>query len=207
MRTNVYIDGFNLYYGCLKGTPYKWLDLEALCAVLLPKNDINSIKYFTARISARPYDPNQPVRQQVYLRALSTLPRVSIIYGQYLSHAVTLPLFSPPLIGSRFARVLKTEEKGSDVNIATHLIFDACRDDFEVAAIITNDSDLLEPVKITNKEMGKTVGILNPHKHPSFELRRHSRFFKQIRSSALASSQFPPTLNDAKGTFHKPPAW
>lgn len=207
MRTNVYIDAFNLYYGCLKNMPYKWLDLEALCAILLPKNDITSIKYFTARISARPHDPNQPVRQQVYLRALSTLPKVSIIYGQYLSHPVTLPLVPPPSVGSRFATVLKTEEKGSDVNIATHLIFDACRDDFEVAAIITNDSDLLEPLKITNNQMGKIVGVLNPHKHPSFELRKHARFFKQIRPSALAASQFPPTLNDANGPFHKPPTW
>ena len=35
--THVYIDGFNLYYGALKGTPYKWLDLEALCRKLMPR--------------------------------------------------------------------------------------------------------------------------------------------------------------------------
>ena len=49
MITNVYVDGFNLYYGCLKGTPHKWLDLEALCAVMMPTNDIKRIRYFTAR--------------------------------------------------------------------------------------------------------------------------------------------------------------
>src|SRR5207247_721364 len=74
VRTNVYIDAFNLYYGCLKGTPYKWLDLEALCRILLPKNDVIHIKYFTARISAQPHDPSKPTRQQTYLRALDTLP-------------------------------------------------------------------------------------------------------------------------------------
>tara|TARA_R110002072_G_scaffold29206_4_gene92759 strand:- start:564 stop:863 length:300 start_codon:yes stop_codon:yes gene_type:complete len=34
MRTCVYVDGFNLYYGALKRTPYKWLDLAALMAAL-----------------------------------------------------------------------------------------------------------------------------------------------------------------------------
>ncbi len=57
MATIVYIDGFNLYYGAVKDTPYKWLDLEALCRRLLPKDDIVGIRYFTARISARPGDP------------------------------------------------------------------------------------------------------------------------------------------------------
>jgi hypothetical protein len=35
MRTIVYIDGFNLYYGAVKGTPYKWLDLKSVCQKLL----------------------------------------------------------------------------------------------------------------------------------------------------------------------------
>jgi NYN domain len=207
MPTNVYVDAFNLYYGCLKGTPYKWLDLETLCAILLPNNDIQQIKYFTARISARPHDPHQPARQQVYLRALATLPKVSIIYGQYLSHPVTMPLANPVPGGPRFATVLKTEEKGSDVNIATHLIHDACLNYFDTAAIITNDSDLLEPLRIANQEMGKIVGILNPHQHPSFQLRNNAQFFKQIRTSALARSQFPQIMTDTNGVFHKPATW
>ena len=74
--TIVYIDGFNLYYGALKGSPYKWLDLEALCRRLLPKDEISQIRYFTARISARPDDPQQPQRQQTYLRALDSLQTV-----------------------------------------------------------------------------------------------------------------------------------
>jgi hypothetical protein len=69
----VYIDGFNLYYGALKGSPYKWLDLAALCHLMLPNDTIQSIKYFTAIVSARPYDLDLPVRQQMYLRALKTI--------------------------------------------------------------------------------------------------------------------------------------
>jgi hypothetical protein len=73
MATGVYVDGFNLYYGALKGTQHKWLDLEALSRRLLPKDQIVVVRYFTALVSARPSDPNQPVRQQAYLRALDTL--------------------------------------------------------------------------------------------------------------------------------------
>jgi hypothetical protein len=78
MRTYVYVDAFNLYYGCLKGTPYRWLNLEALCRRMLrPENDVQRIKYFTSRVSARP-DPGQPTRQQAYLRALATLSCVEV---------------------------------------------------------------------------------------------------------------------------------
>ena len=78
MTTNVYIDGFNLYYGAMKGTSNKWLDLEALCHRLLPSDEIKRIRYFTAKVSARPGDPQQPQRQQTYLRALESLPTVSV---------------------------------------------------------------------------------------------------------------------------------
>ena len=73
MKTNVYVDGFNLYYGCLKHTPYKWLDIAKLCRLILPRDQVNQIKYFTALVSARPGDPDLPMRQLTYLRALATL--------------------------------------------------------------------------------------------------------------------------------------
>lgn len=92
MATNVYVDAFNLYYGCLKGTPYRWLDLGALCRRLLPKDRINRIRYFTATVSARPDNPHAPQRQQIYLRALETVPGLSIHYGHYLSHVTRMPL-------------------------------------------------------------------------------------------------------------------
>jgi hypothetical protein len=46
MKTTVYVDGFNLYYGAVKGTAYKWLNLNRLCQFLLPRNEITKIKYF-----------------------------------------------------------------------------------------------------------------------------------------------------------------
>ena len=113
----------------------------------------------------------------------------------------------PPGQPQKYARVIKTEEKGSDVNLATHLLHDAHMGRFDVAVIVSNDSDLLEPIKIVREELGKVVGILNPHPHPSRALLRHIDFIKQIRAGVLRTAQFPPTLTDAHGTFTKPPSW
>ena len=180
MKTIVYIDGFNLYYGSLKGTAYKWLDLSKLCQLLLPKNEITRIKYFTAKVSARPHDPDQPTRQQTYLRALRTIPYLDLIYGHFLSHEILMPSAKNP---NRQVKILKTEEKGSDVNIATHLVNDGHRRRYEVAILVTNDSDLLEPLKIVRYELRLPVGVINPGTHHRFSFTnkclrlRCSRFF------------------------------
>jgi hypothetical protein len=206
-RTCVYVDGFNLYYGCLKGTPYRWLDLAHLCQLLLTNNDVIKIKYFTALVNARPDDPSQPVRQQLYLRALKTLPNVEIFLGHYLSHVVSLPLAQPPAKGSKWAKVIKTEEKGSDVNLAAQLLADGFRGKYDCAVVISNDSDLLMPIQIAKNELGKAVGILNPHEFPARVLYNAATFKKPIRQAVLQMSQFPTTLTDSSGTFHKPTSW
>ena len=207
MKTNIYIDGFNLYFGAVKGTPYKWLDLAGMCRLMLPRNQIHKIKYFTALVNARPNDPDQPVRQQTYLRALKTIPDLSIILGHFLTNECSMLLASSTPSNPQYARVIKTEEKGSDVNLATHLLNDGYKQDYEVAVVITNDSDLLEPIRIVRHELGLPVGILNPHKRPSRVLLHHASFIKQIRKGVLAASQFSPTLTDNVGTFRKPSAW
>lgn len=207
-RTAVYIDAFNLYFGALKGTPHRWLDLAALCKAYLPNNDVIAIKYFTAKVSARPNDPQQPARQQAYLRALGTLPTVSVVYGHYLSHEVTARLANPPAGGSAYVRIIKTEEKGSDVNLASHLLHDAHLNRFDIAVVISNDSDLCEPIKLVRKDLAKQVGVLNPHKNASRAILPHIDFIKQIRGAALAASQFPAQLQDAQGNvIQKPAGW
>lgn len=138
MRTFVYVDGFNLYYGAVKRTPYKWLDLDKMCRLLLPRHQILNIKYFTARVSARPADPGQPTRQQAFLRALRTIPHLEIIYGHFLTTEVTMPLAGRPAGTPAYAKVIKTEEKGSDVNLATHLLRDGYRGEYDAAVLITN---------------------------------------------------------------------
>ena len=204
MKANIYVDGFNLYYGAVKGTPYRWLNIAAMCQLLLPNDQIDQIKYFTALVKPRPNDLDQLLRQRIYLRALLTIPNLTIILGSFLEHEVMMP-HAPPLSG--YVKVIKTEEKGSDVNIATHLIVDAYNDDYEIAIIISNYSDLLAPIQFVTKQMGKPVGLLNPQRNPSVALLPHVKFIKQIRAGVLAKSQFPATLSDSHGSFSKPASW
>lgn len=208
MKTNVYVDGFNLYFRCLRGTPCKWLDIAKLCKLLLPRNTINEIKYFTANVTARPGDPDQPVRQHIYFRALETIPHLSIIRGTFLTnHIKMLKVGCPPDQAKSYVKVIKTEEKGSDVNLATHLVYDACRGNFECAAVISKDSDLLEPIRIVREELGLPIGLLSPGKKKSLALIPHVDFVKEIRRGVLVASQFPDELEDTKGKFKRPTTW
>lgn len=107
----------------------------------------------------------------------------------------------------KFVEVIKTEEKGSDVNLATQLLNDAYQKNFQVAVVVSNDSDLEEPIKIVHDDLGCKVGLLNPYEHPARVLLRHVDFFKPIRKGVLANSQFPITLKDKRGDFTKPSTW
>ena len=157
MKTIIYVDGFNFYYGAVRNTPHKWLDLSLLFSKLLkPENQVIEIKYFTAKVIARPNDLHQPVRQATYIRALQTIPNLKVIYGHFLSHTVKMPLAS----GKGFAEVIKTEEKGSDVNLATHLLIDGFQNRYDLAVLVTNDSDLAEPVRQVKGLFQKKVGNL-----------------------------------------------
>lgn len=205
LKVNVYIDGFNLFYGSLKDSPYRWLDLESLAAKLVRRDQLNRVRYFTAMITARPGHPNAVLRQQIYLRAIATRPGVSVHLGHFLvSHPVMRLLHPPP----PRAQVIRTEEKGSDVNLATHLLVDAFDQDFEKAIIVSNDSDLCEPIAVVRNKFNLPVEVINPnHPSPSQALKRIASFQRQLRAWEIASSLLPNTLTDSTGTITKPTGW
>ena len=207
-RVNVYIDGFNFYYGVVRNTPYRWLDFRKLSEGLVrPGNVIHRIRYFTARVN----DRAASVRQNTYLRALETVRDLSIHEGHFLTHAVTLPLTD----GTGMARVDRTEEKGSDVNLASYLLFDAFDQDFETALVISNDSDLVFPVSDVRRRFDVVVGVAAPvyhaDRHPSRELVEATDFNVHItkkRRKLLRTSRFPDPVIDAEGRpIRKPAAW
>jgi uncharacterized LabA/DUF88 family protein len=198
LKANIYVDGFNLYYSALKNTACRWLDLAKLCRLMLPHDSINQIKYFTALVNPRPSDPDQLTRQQTYLRALHTISNLEVIYGHFLTHEIMMPL-APPKSG--YVKVIKTEEKGSDVNLALHLLSDGYKNVYDVAVIVSNDSDLLLPIQFVKQELGKAIGILNPQKHPSKVLIANADFVKNIRQGALSKCQFPQTMKDVEGVL------
>jgi NYN domain len=208
MLTNVYVDGFNLYYGLLRGTPYKWLDLEALCQRMLPGHKVQRIRYCTAHISVRPDESDAASRQQAYLRAIDTYPSVSIHLGHFLTKIVRMPLAAPVPGGPKTVEVIKTEEKGSDVNLATYLMADAFRSDAEAFVLISNDSDLMEPLRMVRHELNKVVGLLNPQARQSRALLRcKPTFVKQIRLGVASVSQLPRELHDKHGAIVRPMEW
>lgn len=204
LKTNVYVDGFNLYYGCLKGTPYKWLNLLELCRLSLPAHyHINRIRYFTALVRPRPSDLQQGARQMIFIRALQTLPMLTTHYGNFLESQVRMPLVNPP---PTTALVVKTEEKGSDVNLATYLLVDAYENDFQAAVVITDDSDLAEPISIVRHRLQRHVTVLSP-RGKSRKLSQVATRFRKLDPMNLAASQFPTSFPDAHGIITKPAVW
>jgi hypothetical protein len=206
------------------------VNLAELCVQVLPGLNIHRIRYFTALVKPLPSDPHTRLRQEIYIRALETLPNLTVHYGHYLQSTVSMPLAAPRSSGPRFADVLKMEEKGSDVNIATYMLVDAFRKDCDQLVVITNDSDLAEPVRIINKELLIPVGVFNPQTHhtavrrarvtekplrpakPSIELKKVAKFNRNITSegptSHMARSLFPLVLTDAQGRkITKPTGW
>lgn len=247
MRTYIYIDGFNFYYGAVKNTPYKWLDFKSFFQKLLnPQHDIIAIKYFTAHVTGK-LDPRQPVRQKTYLRALQKhIPELSVHLGHFSTQDVLLPLswnhkkfkdwnnskfkvrrFNVPVVlphdrngtvaplssdqskyGEKrfFVPIIKTEEKGSDVNIAVHLLNDSWLDKFDCAIVVSNDSDLAESLRLVSQQNKKKIGLINPRKtNPSRELMKYATFHKKIRTGILRDSQLPSPIPGTN--IKKPEEW
>ncbi len=207
MRTYIYVDGFNLYYRALRRTPFKWLDLSGLFrTVLQSRHDILKIKYFTARVSSRPNDLSKPQRQDTYLRALERhCPEVEVYFGHFLTHKV-----QAVLAGSgnrrRLVDVVRTEEKGSDVNLAVHLLNDAWLNDYDCAVLVTNDSDIAEALRLVRKHKNKLIGLITPGtSRTSKELRAHADFLRRIRKSALQRNQLPSPIPGT--SIIKPANW
>jgi hypothetical protein len=228
LRAYVYVDGLNLYYGSLQGTPYRWLDLSALCARVFPQFTIEKIWYFTADVPPLPADPAATYRQRQYIRALTTLPNVEVKKGFFRlrqkDQQRVVPEYAPnphmPNPSSKWVRVWRKEEKGSDVNLATALLIDAAaKGRFEHAWVISNDSDLAWPIERVQTEYGLPIGVLRPARpagFPSAEPRHDSPelkkavpkgMFRKINEEQLAACQFPAGLKDAYGVIQKPPEW
>lgn len=207
MRAYVYVDGFNLYYRALKNSPHKWLNLDALAKRLLdPGDTIETIRYFTARVSPRGGDPEAPRRQQIYLSAIGTLPNLKTHYGRFLAKTKWRPLVKDP---TQFVEIHDTEEKGSDVNLAAHLINDGWYERYDVALVLSQDTDLVEPLRMVTADLGKTVGIVwLDGRQPSSRLVNASSFVRHMSPADLAASQFPNPINrNPNPPLYKPATW
>jgi hypothetical protein len=193
-RTIIYVDGFNLYYW-LKPLPYRWIDIKklALDAISVGGNhpDLIALKYFTAPVSDTEDDPRKSTRQSVYINALqAVIPELKIYYGEFRRQKqYKYCVGSGDSIGKRVL-VWDTEEKGSDVNLAVELVNDAWSNTFDVAVVISNDSDLTRAVRIAKKK-GKTVGVLVRGDAEVFSLKRWCSFQKVLTEDGLKKALMP----------------
>ena len=214
-KTIVYIDGFNLYYGLLKGTPSsKWLDPVSLARALLrDDHDIALVKFFTARVRPYPHDAQAVARQGVYIQALNALPSVKVVEGYYNRNKIWLPHIDPECKACNRARdgmahVMKFEEKRSDVNLTSSLLCDAFRNEAECFVLVTGDSDYIAPVDIVRFELKKPVLVFNPRGDRPSDLMYHASYYRNIPRDLPAKCQLPNTVLLPNGrTVHRPPAW
>lgn len=208
LRVRAYIDGLNLYYGCLKGTPYRWLNVAALVRGLLDPlfadYSLEHIRYFTANIKSEPGNPEAANRQKEYLRALASLgpALLSIHHGRFLTHQRRYRLAD----GTGHANVLCPEEKGSDVNLASHLLMDAFDQRYDVALVVSNDSDLVPPIRMLRDRFPVRVAVAAPcsikRRRPSHALASAASLTAPItreRRDLLRESQFPEVVELGAG--------
>ncbi len=209
INTNLYIDGFNLYYRALKDTPFRWLDLRKLAETLFPQDYIRRVCYFTARLDVRPGNPGQAQRQLIYLRALATLEGFDAYYGVFRSGVKRRPLADPVPGMPTHVLVRDSEEKGSDVNLATRLLVDGFNGAYEQAVVVSNDADFAGAMLYVRDDLGLRVTLVNPDPRNASprELAVAATYVKRLWKSHLRRSLLPDTLKDEIGTIRKPDGW
>lgn len=210
----VYVDGFNLYKGQLESRPAnKWLNLVSLFDDVLDAYEVVHVHYFTARIKGRmnPEDPTAPDRQDAYIRALRTLPRITVhddsLFTVHHGHAREWVdgKEKPPFTRHH---VYKVQEKGSDVKLATQLLMDALDGLADTYVIVSSDSDLARPIEVTRTRFKARVGVLYPRDERTklFEAAGID-FSLYLRPSYAARNQLPDVVQTGRQAIKRPASW
>jgi len=199
-RVIVYVDGFNLYFG-MKEAGFdncKWLNIRSLIDDLLkPTQELVTIKYFTSRVSN---NPDKQKRQSTYIEALETTG-IKVIYGHYQMNKAEC---------KRCGHVWPSpNEKMTDVNIATNMIVDAYKDSFDMALLISGDSDLVPPIKIIHENFKtKRVMVMFPPKRHNTTVSASAKGSLMIGRKKLLDNQFADKVEKANGfMLLKPKEW
>jgi hypothetical protein len=217
---------------------WRWLNVRALACSLIaeqstlwPNAEITRLVYCTARISGST-NPSGAADQDVYLKALLATSSVDHVeYGTYVSRVIKRPLATEgkrhrpipvvpawpimvqrhgaPLADATFmASVATWEEKGSDVNVASHLLVDVLGGSIDAAVVISNDSDLRLPVHEARCRL--PVGLVNPGRGytardlsaaPAGGAGRH--WWRTLTKVDYTEHQLP----GPAGRYIKPPGW
>lgn len=214
-KVSFFIDGFNLYHALndysFKGQyiyrKYKWLNLYELAKIYLNDDEIiEKIFYFS---SFAKWDNAKLNRHKQYINALKTTNKVEFIEGNFKKRHIKCQKCG--------FIIFKPEEKQTDVNIALYLLKMAFKKEFDIAILLTADSDLI-PLINTIKEIRDIynelnhikIGILPPIKRENQckDLIKLCDFNKTMKENHLKNSQFPYSLIDLNGNkLQKPSSW
>lgn len=215
MKTSIYIDGFNFYYGVFRRSNIaavpadKWLDWRSLAETQVGPGDIvHKIHYFTATIERTDHDPEQGLRQETYFRVLRRIPGVQLHYGLFKRRPIYGELIHPRptslgLDKGRVVKVLRYEEKGSDVNLATRLLEDSFVGGIDHAIVVSNDTDLIAPIASARKRI--RVSVISPHSRLSPELAKVANAAWILDTSILKRCRLPNPARDDAGEWLVPP--
>jgi len=223
MRTIAYVDGYNLFYSILTGSPYKWLDLFTLfenhiIPDISPDSELIQIKYFTAPALGRlAKDPKVEQRQAHYHKALKARGNIETIKGYHQSVVKKGILANPPEghpLGEK-VEVHLMEEKQTDVNIGLHMYRDAMHGNCDHVILCSNDADLEPVIEMIRADCPEVqISVVLPRK-PGSKSRLSTRLLKNahkkrrsINEEELAASQLPShSLDHRNRAIKRPTEW
>jgi uncharacterized LabA/DUF88 family protein len=228
-RVTLFVDGFNYYYGLFRGAPIrchprsKWANPvllgQAICRQIGVDGIIRQVHYCSAPSLPGPNDPGQATRQQHYFLALSGIPEITVTLGRHFEKPKSVRAIDP-VTGNATGPAIKAmvrEEKGSDVNLASFLVRDAAQDRFDVAIVLSNDSDLANAVRIAREDFGKEVVVVSPQvnhrdrrgrRRVSYDLARAASRSLVLDHNLLSNCRLPDPYPDADGNLiHCPAEW
>ncbi len=215
-RARVYVDGFNFYYAAFakgrgKYADFRWLDLPRFFDHVLRDVDIQLVRYFTAKVRPAPWKPNdfsQAARQESYLAALGSRSRVTIHQATFSTWPVSRPLVGPVGAPPKYVTVWDTKEKGSDVSLASFMLVDGFKELYDIAVVVSDDSDLLHPVQLVRADLGLHVGVVRIRTDRASVFRGRADFIRTVRRWHFETAQLPETIALPGGRcVHRPAEW
>lgn len=207
-KTIVYVDGFNLYYGAVKGTPYKWLDVEKYFRLLRPDDALQAIRYFTALITGP-----RAANQSAFLQALATRPLVDIVLGSFKRKQIRCEYNECHHLTPGDRVFSRYEEKRTDVNIAVHMLDDASRQQCNHQILVSGDSDLVPAIRMIRRRFPNVLTTIYvpaqaTQRGYAVELRSAAHKHRLLPTNLLRHAQFPAQVPNGSGSFiAKPASW
>jgi 6-hydroxy-3-succinoylpyridine 3-monooxygenase len=224
LRTRIYLDGYNFYYGCLKRTEYKWLDPIALFLQIVQTSQsdlfdfvVPTVKYFTSPILAKFAKAADSIsRQTQYHHALQGYlgESIQIVQGYYSAERARAYLYEKGKapIASELKEVWKLVEKQTDVALALSAYSDAVRNEVDQVVFVTNDTDVVPALDFIRRDTKVKIGLVVPTRYlertVNTDLAQRVDWVRShIPDFELAAAQLPSMIKVAGNAIHKPLSW